>query len=203
MSRVLLTAFEPYDQWTTNASWLTLVELTREMPEEPTIITRRYPVDFQKMRERLEHDLTDQIDHVIMLGQAPGRSQIDLETIGLNRAVSRSGAPAEPLVIDGPLAYATNLPADAICREIRSAGIPCQVSYHAGTYLCNAALYLSLHLIHQRKLATSALFVHLPIAPTQAAQQPRPEPSMATTTSALAIRILLGQLGQMGHWALG
>lgn len=194
MSRVLLTAFEPYDQWTTNASWLTLVELTRELPEEPTIITRRYPVDFQRMRERLEHDLTDQIDHIVMLGQAPGRSQIDLETIGLNRALARHGAAAEPLVADGPVAYATTLPADVICREIRSVGIPCSVSYHAGTYLCNAALYLSLHLIAERKLATTAIFIHLPLDPTQAAQQPHPDPSLPTEKSAMAIRILLSHL---------
>ena len=36
MPRVLLTAFEPYDEWKTNASWLALVELTkRALAAEP------------------------------------------------------------------------------------------------------------------------------------------------------------------------
>jgi len=39
---VLLTAFEPYDRWKANASWLTLVQLTQNFPEQPKITTRLY-----------------------------------------------------------------------------------------------------------------------------------------------------------------
>ena len=46
MASVLITAFEPYDRWEANSSWLALVELTKDLPSEPRITTRRYPVDF-------------------------------------------------------------------------------------------------------------------------------------------------------------
>jgi len=35
MTRVLITAFEPFDRWSENSSWLALVELTRSLPESP------------------------------------------------------------------------------------------------------------------------------------------------------------------------
>ena len=43
MTRVLLTAFQPYEGWQTNASWLALVELTRDLPDQPMVTTRLYP----------------------------------------------------------------------------------------------------------------------------------------------------------------
>ena len=57
MPKILLTAFEPYDVWSENASWLALVELTKEMPPGIDITTRRYPVDFTAVKERLAEDL--------------------------------------------------------------------------------------------------------------------------------------------------
>ena len=57
MPRVLVTAFEPYDVWSENASWLALVELTRDLPVRPEVTTRLYPVDYAEMRKRLERDL--------------------------------------------------------------------------------------------------------------------------------------------------
>ena len=83
MPRVLLTAFEPYDRWKSNASWLALVQLTQHLPDEPQITTRLYPVDFAEMKERLAADLSANFDYALHVGQAPGSSRIQLEAIGL------------------------------------------------------------------------------------------------------------------------
>ena len=40
MPRVLVTAFGPYGGWQENASWLAIVELTRNLPSHPEITTR-------------------------------------------------------------------------------------------------------------------------------------------------------------------
>ena len=50
MPSVLVTAFEPYDRWKTNSSWLALVNFTHELPDEPAITTRLYPVDISRLR---------------------------------------------------------------------------------------------------------------------------------------------------------
>ncbi|MEM9658078.1 MAG: pyroglutamyl-peptidase I, partial [Planctomycetota bacterium] len=60
MTRLLLTAFEPYADWSDNASWLVIERLTRDLPVDPQITTRLYPVAFSAMRERLETDLSDE-----------------------------------------------------------------------------------------------------------------------------------------------
>lgn len=112
MPTVLVTAFEPYDRWTQNASWLALVELTRSLPSEPRLVTRRYPVDFQRARERLEKDLDGDFDFAIHLGQAPGSTRVRLEAVGLNVGGSSHGNPdaLATLVPDGPLGYRSPLP---------------------------------------------------------------------------------------------
>jgi hypothetical protein len=40
MKSVLVTAFEPYGPWQANASWLCLLELTRELPSLTALTTR-------------------------------------------------------------------------------------------------------------------------------------------------------------------
>src|SRR5687768_5035646 len=84
MATVLITAFEPYDRWPENSSWLALVELARDLPVEPRVVTRRYPVDFEAARSRLVDDLAANYDFVLHLGQAPGISRVHLEAIGVN-----------------------------------------------------------------------------------------------------------------------
>ncbi|MCA9148348.1 MAG: pyroglutamyl-peptidase I [Planctomycetales bacterium] len=196
MNRVLLTAFEPYGPWQTNASWLTLVEMTRELPAQPAITTRLYPVDFDAVLDRLSTDLVGDYDYVILTGQAPGRTRLELETVSLNLATvtgDRDEVP-RPLIVEGPLAYASDLPAESTCQLLRQAGIPAATSRHAGTYLCNAALYYALHLITARNLRTRAMFVHLPLDPAQAALQAEPIPSQSIELSAKALRLILQSL---------
>ncbi len=82
--RVLLYRFEPYDQWPTNASWLTLVELLRVRPANGSLVTRRYPVDFDRMRSASVQRLESGFDAVLHLGQAPGSTAIRLETLAVN-----------------------------------------------------------------------------------------------------------------------
>src|SRR5262245_20545381 len=83
-SRVLITAFEPYDGWQSNARWLALVELTKQLPTEPKVTTRLYPVDFDRVRAKLEDDLRAGFDVAIHLGQAPGIAAVHLEMMAIN-----------------------------------------------------------------------------------------------------------------------
>lgn len=53
VTRILLTAFEPYDRWKENSSWLALMDLTNWYKGDLDITTRRYPVDLPKMKCQL------------------------------------------------------------------------------------------------------------------------------------------------------
>ena len=193
---LLITAFEPYDRWQENASWLALVELTRDLPPGPKVVTRRYPVDFEIVRARLYEDLATNYEYALHLGQAPGIGRIHLEAIGVNIGGHSSQTPDQfqPLVPGGPAAYQTTLPLAEWAREIRAAQIPCQVSYHAGTYLCNAMLYLSQHIASERGLKTQATFIHLPLAPSQVLGERQDWPSLDSAAAAEAVRTILRAL---------
>jgi pyroglutamyl-peptidase len=196
MTSVLITAFEPYDRWKANSSWLTLVKLTQAMPSEPAITTRLYPVDFAAVKEKLANDLRAEYDYALHLGQAPGSTRIQLEAIAVNVGGSSTQSPDQfrPLVEGGPIAYRSPLPLGAWAVRLREAGVPAQISYHAGTYLCNATLYFSCYLAERMALKTRAAFIHLPLDPSQTAEQAQDLASLPAATSAEALRMILDEL---------
>lgn len=196
MPRILVTAFEPYDVWTENASWLALTEFTRELPTSVRVVTRRYPVNLAQMRERLERDLGDNFDCALHLGQAPGSTSVRLEAFALNVGGNSHDSPESfpPLVPDGPVAYRTALPLAIWARHLKQAGIPARVSYHAGTFLCNALYYLSQHWSRERGLRTQAAFIHLPLATSQTLEARQELPSLPTATAAAALRLIIDQV---------
>jgi pyroglutamyl-peptidase len=186
---VLITAFEPYDRWPENSSWLALTDLTRWYDGGIELTTRRYPVDLTRMSELLRKDLQANFDLAVHLGQAPGSTAIRLEAVGLN--VRSDGT---PLIPHAPEAYRSALALQACNESLIEAGIPSDVSHHAGTYLCNAALYLSQHYARSFGLQTQSLFVHLPLAPCQSAKDPARPASMSTPMASAAVAMVIQQL---------
>jgi pyroglutamyl-peptidase len=200
MPRVLLTAFGPYDEWRENASWLALVRLTQELPEQPEVTTRRYPVDFDQMKRMVVRDLESGYDIALHLGQAPGSAALHLEMFGLNIAGLSNSRPEDyrPLVADGPAAYQSELPLGDWARMLRAAGVPAAVSHHAGTYLCNATLYWSHHVIRERSLPTKAGFIHVPLDVSQALAYSREMPSLSSDIVAAGLKRILAECGRSG-----
>ena len=198
MASVLITAFEPYDCWTSNASWLALVQLTKDLPAEPTITTRLYPVDFAAVKEKLANDLRANYDYALHLGQAPGSTHVQLEAFAINIGGSSRQSPDEfrALVDGGPAAYRSTLPLASWSAALHEAGIPAQVSYHAGAYLCNATLYFSSYLAERMGLRTQSTFVHLPLDVTQTARQAPDMASLPSATCAKSLRIVLEDLAR-------
>ena len=196
MVRVLVTAFGPYAHWEINSSWLALVELTQDLPMMPEVTTRRYPVDFAVARTKLESDLQDGYDCILHLGQAPGAASLHLESVALNVGTSTHDRPDthHVLVEDGPVAYQSRLPLADWAGRLRQAGIPSRVSFHAGTYLCNAIFYLTQHICATHGFEADALFIHVPLAPVQTFDHREDPPSMPSETVANALRLILEQL---------
>ena len=99
----------------------------------------------------------------------------------------------------GPPAYQSELPLAEWAAKIRELGVPCQVSYHAGTYLCNALLYLTHHSAREQRLKTKAAFIHLPLAATQVLGERQDWSSLPSSQCAQAIRLILGELERLGQ----
>jgi pyroglutamyl-peptidase len=185
MPRVLLTAFGPYQSWPENASWLSLIELTKNLPETPDVTTRLYPVDLSACREKLAADLSLGFDYAVHVGQAPGTSELRLENIAVN--IFDDGSGRQKIDPHGPLAYEATLPIADWAQRLREAGTPTIVSDHAGTYLCNAIYYLSHHIARGQTQPTQSVFLHVPLANTQATDGP----NLPSAVSAAAILRIL------------
>lgn len=199
MASILITAFEPYDQWVENSSWLALVDFTRNMQPAQQITTRLYPVNFDEVRQRLQKDLAGNFDYVLHLGQAPGLATVRLEAIGLNIG-GRSDEPPEryrKLVADGPVAYRSELPLTDWVGQLRKAGVPAAVSFHAGTLLCNATLYMTHYFTQKLGLKTQATFMHLPLATRQVTAGNKELASLPVTTAAAALHLIVGSFAKL------
>jgi pyroglutamyl-peptidase len=223
--RVLLTAFEPYDQWVTNSSWLALVEMLKDFPvggdsrvsrdlaasgnfsSGVSLVTRRYPVDLHALHDKLKQDLLSEFDVVLHLGQSPGASSIKLEAIALNAAgcLEDRGAELDEIVPGGPVAYRSGMPLSRWASLLRDNHIPAAISYHAGTFLCNAIMYLSHHELQlrakKRQPRCKVGFVHLPLATEQVASQGHTLPSLPLSTLARAVRLLVEDLQGLNEQA--
>ncbi len=173
MTSVLLTAFAPFAHWEDNSSWLALQALTKNRPDHLHLVTRRYPVEYALARQQLERDLADHpFDFAIHLGQSARASKIEIESIALNVAEYFADGRTyhKTLCPDGPIAYQTQLPVVEFDQLLSEQSIPCRVSYHAGTFLCNAIYYWSHYLAAQSGSAMLSLFLHLPLAPEQSSE---------------------------------
>jgi len=195
MARILLTAFEPYEPWKTNASWLALIELTSQLEATSEITTRLYPVELSAMKAKLAIDLKTQYDFVFHIGQAPKSSCIQLEEYAVNIATAGKtleDIEASTVVCEsGPPAYQSQLPLQAFARALRDEGIPARVSFHAGTFLCNAILYWSRQLIDDLDLPTKSTFIHVPLDTSQVLELDDPTAFMPKSMVVEALKKLL------------
>lgn len=193
--RVLVTAFGPFGGWESNSSWLCLQHLTRELPMEPQLTTRLYPVDFVEARNRLAEDLKGGHDVAIHLGQAAGISHIHLEAIAVNAAEGFPGRETDVLDPTGPAAFRTSLPVARWARLLSQQGVPARVSYHAGTYLCNGLFYWSQQISTQLNLGMPSVFLHLPLDVSQVLTSGDSRtPWMPSEVAVRALRMLLDDL---------
>jgi len=197
--RLLLTAFEPYDDWEQNSSWDVMTEYLRTHGANSSLVTRRYPVDLLELKKRLDRDLATGFDAVLHLGQRPGASQISLEAIAINVA-GMTTAPGEeygPLLANGPVAYRTQYPLGSWLSMLHQSAIPSHISYHAGTYLCNAVMYLSHHWYAQhRRHAEEPLvgFLHLPLTTQQVLASGKSLASMPTSQMVEAVALVVSEI---------
>jgi pyroglutamyl-peptidase len=196
MKSVLLTAFHPFDEWKTNSSELCLNALMQEQHPRLSISKKSYPIDFDILSKELEMDLLKNYDYVLSLGQSSKSTRIELESIGINRGKENKINPDGffKLRDDGPVAYESILPLTEWALMLRKEGIPACVSVHAGTYRCNAALYLAHYFIEKHQLKTKACFIHLPLDLSQVLELSDEYPTLPTSVAKDAIHYILRKI---------
>lgn len=170
--RVLITGFDPFGGEPINPAY----EAVKMLPDEiagAQIIKREIPTSFGRGTAEVVRQIElCQPDLVLNVGQAGGAAGLRVERVAINLADARipdnDGAQPvdEPLIRDGASAYFSTLPVKAMVRGVQAKGYPCQLSYTAGTYVCNAVMYTVLHTA-QKYPGMRAGFVHVPYAVSQ------------------------------------
>lgn len=172
----LVTGFEPYGGRSLNPSAQVTAALDGARIGGLTVAGRTLPVALAGLADRIER-LIDELQPrlVIALGLYPGEPMIRLERFAVNLAdfdiADNAGARLEDaaLVAEGAVALAASLPLRAIEQRLLAERIPVRLSNTAGTYLCNATLYLLLRSLQRRGMNAPCGFIHLPYLPEQVA----------------------------------
>jgi len=167
--KILITGFEPFGNWKENSSQLCVEELSKKNILGWKVITKIYPVEFKLTQRIIREDIQNNFDFAIHLGQIDSSNKINLEKIGLNVGKNIYSTKMEiiKLISGGPIALESRTPLEQWLKKVDKLNIPIRISYHAGTYLCNALFYWSLYYSKKYRLKTKSTFIHLPVIPSQ------------------------------------
>lgn len=185
--KVLITGFDPFGGETVNPAY----EAVKRLPDQiggASICKLEIPTSFERSIQVIEQAICqERPDVVINVGQAGGRSCLTVERTAVNLAEAGiadndgNKPQGEKLKEDGETAYFTGLPVDAILQNVRTNGLPCHVSYTAGTYVCNSVMYQVLYLVANEFPDIKAGFLHVPYACEQVVDKANGTPSMSIT----------------------
>ena len=169
---LLLTFFGPFPGVPVNPT-VALAEgaqcLLAQIRPDLNVITRELPVSYNGSSTALRTALQEvQPDALISLGVAVGRDVVSLEQVAIN--LDSAGIEDndgdqrcdEPIAPGGQEAYFSSLPVRASFERLRAAGEPVEISYTAGTYVCNHVFYEGQRISRELGLSIPAGFVHVP-----------------------------------------
>lgn len=185
--KILVTGFDPFGGESINPAY-EAVKLLPEQIEGAEIIKLEIPTEFRRSIQVIEEAVKkEQPDAVVSVGQAGGRAEITPEWVAINLAEARIPDNAgeqpqeEALESDGPAAYFSTLPVKQIVKNVQDCGLPCRISYTAGTYVCNSVMYRTLHMAAKIRPELLAGFIHVPYVMEQLIGKPSGTPGMALT----------------------
>lgn len=166
MKKILVTYFEPFGGEEENVSSL-VGGLLPSRIADAEIEKLLLPVEFGNAAQ-IAIDKAEEMraDAVIALGEAGARKAVTPEMAALNLRYAsipdnRGEKPQdEPCIPGAPNAYFSTLPIRDAANTIGGCGVPCSVSYSAGTYVCNDLYFCLLH--HFEGTSVCIGFIHLP-----------------------------------------
>ena len=168
--KVLLTGFDPFGGESVNPAF-EAIKLLPDTIAGAEIVKVEIPTEFTRSISCVEAAIKEHNpDVVIDVGQAGGEQPSD-----------------EPLQADGPTAYFATIPVKAMVQNVREHGLPCHVSFTAGTYVCNCVMYNVLHLCATKYPNIRAGFIHVPFACEQVVGKASTMASMPLETIAKSL----------------
>lgn len=160
--KILISGFEPFASHTENTSQV-MIGL---IPQSSSLTSVLLPVTFEEAFKKLSFEIERfKPDIVLALGLSSRRNVISLEKVAINlidcEYPDNDGKTYRdvPVISGAPNAYFSKLPLKEMLN-VSQGKFATEISYSAGTYVCNYLMYNLLHL-EQKSNFTSG-FIHLP-----------------------------------------
>jgi len=190
---VLLTGFEPFGGDSANPSGEAVHRVASRWEGPEILVTAVLPVTFAGAARRLRELLAEHRPEVVIAaGLAGGRAAIGVERVAVNLIDTRIPDNDDDQPVDVPsvpgaaAAHFATLPVKEIARRVTDAGIPAEVSYSAGTFVCNHVFFTALEAAAS---GTRAGFVHVPWSSEHAPSTDAATLPIADITRALEIAV--------------
>lgn len=171
---VLLTGFEAFGDSATNPTARLVDLLDGDVILNRRVVSLELPVSVERVPGLLASAVDAHAPELVLsLGLANGRSMLAVERVAVNvldfPMPDNDGAQPidRPVVPGAPCAYFATIPVKSTLQGWLDRALPGYVSNSAGTYLCNATFFHSLHLGVTR--GHRAGLLHVPYLPEQAA----------------------------------
>lgn len=168
--RVLITYFGAFEGVPVNPTDFVAHRLTEDLAKgrpELELMLHELPVTFGLAGQELRRVIAEaQPDLIISTGVAVGREKVSYERVALNlddaRIKDNEGKQVvdQPIVDGAPTAYFSSLATRAAFTNAQEEGLPVELSYTAGTYVCNHVFYHLMQAVDGS--GVRAGFVHIP-----------------------------------------
>ena len=193
---ILLTGFGPFGGASTNPAMEIVTALDGSEIDGCKVVTRILPVErfaaIAALREAIE---TRSPDTIISLGVAVGRAAISIEKVAINfddfRIPDNAGNQpiGEPIEVGGADAHFATLPINRIRQAISETGTPAEISFSAGTYVCNHTMYGALAMAANMPAKPRAGFIHIPQATENIIDAAKPSLTLLEMTEAIKLAL--------------
>jgi pyroglutamyl-peptidase len=165
---VLVTGFEPFGGDTANSSWAIAEALNGERIADQLVQAVCLPCRFDTSEAVLREALRQHRPQLVLaLGQAASRPMLSFERVAINwidaRIADNAGVQPidRPVHARGPAALFTSLPIKAMAAAARDAGAAAEISFSAGSFVCNQ-LFFALMQVLRRRPDVRGGFLHVP-----------------------------------------
>lgn len=164
--KILVTGFEPFGGRNENTSWESVAALPDKIGGCEIIKLMLPTVYGEAAKLAISEAKAQKADIVLSVGEAGGRAELTAEQLGINlrRARIADNAGNQPtddvIESDGAAAYFSTLPVFETVTRMKAEKLPVEISYTAGTFVCNDVLYSLLHEFENSGVKCG--FLHVP-----------------------------------------
>lgn len=174
--RVIISGFDAFDGGASNPSQGAVEQLPEHLtsPTGESIQVQKVVLPtccgsaWEKLQQAIDQTDSNEKFAVVMSGLADSRDRVTPEWCALNvrhyRIADNQGHQplSETIIAGGADALTTTIDINSLAARLNDAGVKADVSFHAGTFVCNDTYYRALTHCKNASNCAGVVFIHVP-----------------------------------------